>query len=260
MNHLEPFWTCAQISSVFWPFPPAQLMLPEYRITHPPWPLTNTGAEVVIEHGTPRICTVIGFPGANVEADELPVMTTSPASASRPSSLFMRVIIARICLAGNSGAISFGFSAVSAGLGLDCVYDPAVAERLSFAFDPAYRPLARLFGVTPENAWVEVTDDALHVRFGPWRVKTPLRNVIDVAVTGPYRYLKTAGPARLAITDRGLTFATNGRRGLRISFAEKIPGIDPLDLIRHPELTVTVSDVEALARLLEERRHAGAPV
>lgn len=59
---------------------------------------------------------------------------------------------------------------------------------------------------------------ALDARFGPWRVSTPLANVTDVAVTGPYASWKTAGPARLAITDRGLTFATNGNRGVLISF------------------------------------------
>lgn len=128
--------------------------------------------------------------------------------------------------------------------------------RFSFAFDSAYRPLARAFGVTPENAWVEVGDDTLEARFGPWRVRTPLENVVDVAVTGPYRYFKTAGPARLAITDRGLTFATNGRRGVRISFARKVPGLDPGGIIQHPELTVTVADVESLAKLLEERAPA----
>jgi hypothetical protein len=132
-------------------------------------------------------------------------------------------------------------------------------RRFSFAFDSAYRPLARVFGITPENAWVEISDDTFRARFGPWRVSTPLGNIADVAVTGPYRYFKTAGPARLAITDRGLTFATNGRRGLRISFAEKIPGLDPAGVIRHPELTVTVADVEALARLLQSRGSDAAP-
>jgi hypothetical protein len=134
-----------------------------------------------------------------------------------------------------------------------------VSERFSFAFDPAYRPLSRVFGVKPENAWVEVSDDALVARFGPWRVKTPVRNIVGMAITGPYRYYKTAGPARLAITDRGLTFATNGRRGLRISFAEKIGGLDGLGIIRHPELTVTVADVDGLERALRSRGASAEP-
>ena len=59
---------------------------------------------------------------------------------------------------------------------------------------------------------------ALRAHFGRWRVTTPLANISAVATTGPYAFLKTAGPARLAITDRGLTFATNGDRGVLISF------------------------------------------
>lgn len=111
-----------------------------------------------------------------------------------------------------------------------------------------------MFGVTPATAWVEVDPAGFHARFGPWRLNTPLTNIADVAVTGPYRFAKTAGPARLAITDRGLTFATNGQRGLRVSFRTAERGLDPLGVLRHPALTVTVADVDGLATLL--RKHA----
>lgn len=124
------------------------------------------------------------------------------------------------------------------------------AHRFNFAFAPRYRALSRPFGIKPENAWVEVSEKALEVRFGPWRLSTPLENVSDAAVTGPYAVWKTAGPARLAITDRGLTFATNRVRGVRITFRQPVRGIEPLGVIRHPELTVTVADVEALASLI----------
>ena len=129
------------------------------------------------------------------------------------------------------------------------------AERFAFAFDPAYRRLSRPFGVTPESSWVEVGDGLLKARFGPWRVTTPLVNVTGAEVTGPYARVKTAGPARLAITDRGLTFATNGHRGVRIDFRTPVPGLDPLRLIKHPELTVTVEDYERLAALLTSGTH-----
>ena len=125
-----------------------------------------------------------------------------------------------------------------------------MAERFTFSFAPAYRLPARAFGITPATAWVDVGDGELDAHFGPWRVRTPLTNVTDVAVTGPYAFLKTAGPARLAVTDRGLTFATNGERGVRISFRTKVSGLDPLGIVRHPELTVTVAEVDRLATLL----------
>lgn len=124
------------------------------------------------------------------------------------------------------------------------------AKRFPFAFDPTYRRLSRPFGVTPESAWVEVGGVLLRARFGPWRVTTPLTNIIGAEVTGPYALIKTAGPARLAITDRGLTFATNGHRGVRIDFRTPVAGLDPLRLIKHPELTVTVEDYDRLATRL----------
>jgi hypothetical protein len=129
----------------------------------------------------------------------------------------------------------------------------AAHRRFEFAFAPGYRPLARAFRVTPGAAWVDVDEDAFEARFGPWRVHTPLTNITDVDVTGPYAFWKTAGPARLAITDRGLTFATNGDRGVLIVFKSPVRGLDPLGVVRHPELTVTVTDVDGLADLLRSR-------
>lgn len=123
-------------------------------------------------------------------------------------------------------------------------------ERFTFRFADSYRRPARLFGITAETAWVDVGADSLDARFGPWRVRTALSNISRVAVTGPYAFLKTAGPARLAITDRGLTFATNGDRGVLISFHSAVRGLDPLGILRHPELTVTVADIDGLAERL----------
>ncbi len=120
-------------------------------------------------------------------------------------------------------------------------------ERFSFRFADAYRRPARIFGVAPENAWVQVGAGSLEAHFGRWSVRTPLENISAIAVTGPYAFLKTVGPARLAITDRGLTFATNRERGVLVSFHSPVRG---LGVLRHPELTVTVEDVDGLAELL----------
>ena len=132
-------------------------------------------------------------------------------------------------------------------------------ERFGFAFATPYSLPARALGIGRATAWVDVSDETLDARFGPWRVSTPLPNVTDVAVTGPYAFWKTAGPARLAITDRGLTFATNGDRGVLISFRTPVRGLDPLGVLRHPELTVTVAEVDRLAELLRARcKRSGA--
>jgi hypothetical protein len=124
------------------------------------------------------------------------------------------------------------------------------AERFDFAFAPAYRGPAAIFGIRPATAWVEVTDTELRARYGPWKIATPLSNITSVAITGPYAYPKTAGPARLAFTDRGLSFTPNGDRGVLIEFATPIPGLDPFGLLRHPELTVGVAEPERLVERL----------
>jgi hypothetical protein len=120
----------------------------------------------------------------------------------------------------------------------------------AFRFEPVYRAAARGFGITPTRAHVNVDDETFEARYGPWRVRTPRSNVIGAEVTGPYAVWKTAGPARLAVTDRGLTFASNRHRGVRVQFADPVPGMEPTGRLRHPELTVTVADPEGLAALL----------
>lgn len=126
----------------------------------------------------------------------------------------------------------------------------AARQRFEFRFAPAYARAARPFGITPRNAWVEVGERELEARYGRWRVITPLSNLAAVEITGPYRFLKTAGPPRLGITDIGLTFASNGDRGVLLSFRRKVGGLGPL---RHPELTVTVADPEALVAAIRSR-------
>jgi len=133
-----------------------------------------------------------------------------------------------------------------------------MTQRFGFTFDPRYR-VNVLFGVTESRAYVEVDDGpaggfadgaTLRVRFGLWLVETPLANVTTSHVTGPYAVLKTIGPARLSAVDRGLTFATNHDLGLCIHFREPVRGLDPFGKVRHPALTVTVDDVEALRAAL----------
>lgn len=124
-------------------------------------------------------------------------------------------------------------------------------RRFDFAFEPRYRRAARVFGVTERTAWLSVQGRELKVRFGPWRVATSLDNIGTVSRTGPYAFLKTAGPARLGVSDRSLTFATNGLDGVQIDFHEPITGMDPLGVIRHPNLTVTPVDCAGLVAALE---------
>ena len=120
-------------------------------------------------------------------------------------------------------------------------------DRFDFEFDDAYRAASLLFGVTPRTTAVVVDDTELRIRFGPWFVRTPLDNITGSQTSGPYSFVKTAGPAHLSFADRGLTFATNGDRGLCIRFAEPVAGIDPWGRVRHPAVTVTVARPDDLA-------------
>jgi hypothetical protein len=126
-------------------------------------------------------------------------------------------------------------------------------RRFEFRFTPIYRAAALLFGVTPGTAWADVTADSLAARFGPWTLQTPLLNITDVELTGPYAVSKTAGPARLAITDRGLSFTTNADRGVLLTFRRPVAGIAPFGLLRHPELTITVAETQSFVDLLKAR-------
>ena len=102
--------------------------------------------------------------------------------------------------------------------------------------------------MTPDRAWVDLGEVELEARYGPWRVRTPVSNIAGGEVTGPYSLLKTAGPARLAITERGLTLCRTATAAS--AFRSPVAGIDPFGGMRHPELTVTVLDVDGLVRAL----------
>jgi len=125
--------------------------------------------------------------------------------------------------------------------------------RFPFEFSGIPGRACRAFLVTPTSASVAVSDHEIEARFGPWRVATPIDNVADVSVTGPYQWWFVAGPAHLSRTDHGLTFATNDLAGVCLRFHEPLAPAFPLPRWRHPGLTVTVADVEGFAALVRER-------
>ena len=134
--------------------------------------------------------------------------------------------------------------------------EPGLAQ-FPFRFDWRYRLAGLPLGITPGRVLVTVDmrggSGVLYVRFGLWTLRTPLSNVVDTSVTGPFTLPKTIGPPHLSLSDRGLTFATCADVGLCISFAEPVAAIEPLGVLRHPALTVTVADVHGLAEMLNAR-------
>jgi hypothetical protein len=118
------------------------------------------------------------------------------------------------------------------------------SEHFGFDFEPLVGAAGLAFGVTPWTTGLDVKDGGLHIRFGPWTIHTPVDNVLGAEVTGPYSYVKVAGPPRLSLSDRVVTFATTTRRGVCIRFRK------PVGLLRHPAATVTVDEPERLVEVL----------
>ena len=129
--------------------------------------------------------------------------------------------------------------------------------RYAFEFDAgtAGRVWLRAIRIRPDNAWVEVADGMLTAKFGHWKVRTPLSNVDEAHVAGPYRELRAIG-LRLSLSDHGLTFGTNAHRGVCIHFRKPLRTITLIPF-RHPNLTVTVERPGEL--VAELRAAAGLP-
>ena len=122
--------------------------------------------------------------------------------------------------------------------------------RFEFAFSRSYRVAALPFGIAPSTAWASIDDDQLDVHFGPWRLRTAVGNIADATTTGGFTFIKTAGPAHLSLSDRGVTFATNGHRAVCLEFHRPVKAIDPMGLLRHPNATLTLSEPDAFVLTL----------
>ncbi len=127
-----------------------------------------------------------------------------------------------------------------------------------FAFEDRYRPLLAVLGVRPDTCRLTLTGEVLRVRFGPWLVLSPRANVAAAELSGPFSPLKAIG-VRVSLSDGGLTFGSSTRQGVCIRFHRSVSGSDPLGVLRHPALTVTVEDAARLAGLLTRREPSRVP-
>jgi hypothetical protein len=118
-----------------------------------------------------------------------------------------------------------------------------------FEFDRLARIALAPAGIRPSTSFVRIADEQLTIRYGPWHLETPLSNVLGADVSGPYQWVKVVGP-HLSLTDGGVTFGTNGTAGVCVRFRSPVPGLLPVDWLRHPGVTVTVAQPEALAARL----------
>lgn len=124
-----------------------------------------------------------------------------------------------------------------------------MASHFDFRFDKRFKKLLSLIGASPENSFVELTDDGyLEARFGKVRLRTELDNVTEAKMTGPYRWWRAIG-VRTSLKDRGLTFGS-ALEGVCISFNEPVSAKPSFGKFRHPGLTVTVTDRSGLVEAL----------
>ena len=90
------------------------------------------------------------------------------------------------------------------------------------------------------------------MRFGGWKLSTPISNCTGTCLTEGYRWFKAIG-ARGSFKDKGVTFGTATDRGVCVLFAEPVAALVPGNLMKHPGCTVTVADCEGLIAALERR-------
>jgi hypothetical protein len=129
-------------------------------------------------------------------------------------------------------------------------------ERFDFEFEPRFRLMLLGIGVTPRTASVTVTNTRLIARFGLWTCETPLTNVRDTCMTGPYQWIRAIG-ARASAKDRGATFGTTTAGGVCMLFRKPVTALEPFGVLRHPGLTVTLEDRERFNEVV--RKRAGLP-
>lgn len=115
-----------------------------------------------------------------------------------------------------------------------------------YRFDKRWAPLFAALGVKRSDG-VTVTDTELIATYGRAKVRTPLTNVASAAVDGPHRWYTAVG-LRLSFTDDSITFGTNHRRGVTITFHDKVRKVIVRD--GHSSLWVSVDDPEGLAEAL----------
>jgi hypothetical protein len=121
------------------------------------------------------------------------------------------------------------------------------AERFPIRVGRRSRPLLRLFGVKPGNAYVDLNDE-MDARFGRSRVQTPVANLASWRIEGPWLWITAIG-VRTSIRHRDVTFGGNHRGGVRMDFRNPVR----FGFLSIPALYVTVEDLEGFAAALAGR-------
>ena len=115
--------------------------------------------------------------------------------------------------------------------------------------------VVRLWTATPDTSYVDVEEGAgasLDVRFGRFRLRTPVANLASWRIEGPFRWIGAIG-VRRSFRHGDVSFAGSPHGGVRIDFRERVPW----GILRVPAIYVGVDDLEGLAAELTRRGIAG---
>jgi hypothetical protein len=117
------------------------------------------------------------------------------------------------------------------------------------------RWVVRLFGATAATAYAELGEDELEVRFGWFRIRTPISNIDRYRIEGPFTWIKAIGVRR-------------GFRAGDVSFCGSAHGAVQMDLkepvrwgpVGVPAIWVGADDLDGLAAGLARRGIPGDDV
>jgi hypothetical protein len=124
---------------------------------------------------------------------------------------------------------------------------PASRRRFPILVEPRYRLILRIFGVKPENAFVDL-GDVLEASFGWSHIATPVSNCARWSIEGPWRAITALG-VRMSVRNRDITFGGTPRGGVRIDFREPVR----YWRFKPPALYLTVEDLDGVAAALAAR-------
>ena len=127
---------------------------------------------------------------------------------------------------------------------------PPAAQRFPIRLEPRFGWLLRIFGVRPDNAYVDVGATAIDARFGWSRISAPVSSIERWSIEGPWRAISAMG-VRRGFIKADLTFGGTPSGGVRMDFRS---GEHPkYFFLRPPTLYVTVEDLEGFASALAAR-------
>jgi hypothetical protein len=126
--------------------------------------------------------------------------------------------------------------------------------RFPIRIGPRSRAVVRLFGATPATAYAELGDD-LEIRFGRFRIRTPIANVARYRIEGPFPWITAIG-VRMSVRHRDVSFCGSNHGAVRMDLGEPVRW----GPVRVPAVWAGADDLDGLAAALAARGIPGTDV